>query len=285
MTYFSEFPKISYANVVVTDITRRVTMPSSVLRQPTAFSPYTVQDGQREDLVSYLYYGQEDDDWMIWLANQIVDPYYGWHMDQETFNQYIEGKYGSLEEAQQRVYVWSSNWAGDYTKISPAYYQTLTSNLQRYWIPNFGKGTEVQSYSRRQEDWTQSTNVLVDLSFANTVSCKAGDLVQVHDLGGNFQGTAEVEWVNGANVTIKDVMGTWTPGWSMITPSGNSSIQTYTLSEQVIPIDEIVYFTPVTYYDWEYDLNEKNKEIVLVQDTYRGVMYTELDNALSSPAP
>jgi hypothetical protein len=285
--YFQQFPTIMYSNVVVTDVTRRVVMPPSVLRQPMAFAPYTVEGGQREDLVSFLYYGQDDDDWLISMANQIVDPYYGWYMDDDVFNSFIEQKYGSIPNAQQKLVYWATNWATDYSDISPAYYQALTPNLQKYWIPVYGNGPNapVQSYQRRQEDWFQSTNLLADLTFSANVSYQCGDLASVYDLGGNFQGTAEVTWVSGSTVTIKDVMGTWTPGWTMTTPNGNAAFQTFTVSQQVIPLDEIVYFTPVTCYDMEYDQNEKNKEVVLVQDSFRGVMYTELTNSLNSAAP
>src|SRR5580692_7896735 len=137
MAYFAQFPTILYANVAVTDVTRSVDLPQSVLRQPMAFAPYTVEDGQREDLVSYLYYGTDDDDWIVSLANQIVDPYYGWNMSYDDLTSFVTQKYGSLPTAMGRVAYWVTNWANDQRQVSIAYYRALTENLAKYWVPNY----------------------------------------------------------------------------------------------------------------------------------------------------
>lgn len=285
MSYFSNFPTITYANVVVTDVTRRVTFPASILRQPTAFSPYTVEDGQRADLVSYMYYGQDDDDWMIMLANQVVDPYYGWYMSVDEFNRFIVSKYGSLQDAQQRVSNWVTNWATDPRVVSTGYYQALTQNLRRYWVPNFGQGTTILSYSRREEDWTASTNQILEFTTTSAAPHRESELAQVFDTQGNFQGTGEVLYVSGDTVAIGDVTGTWANGYSVQSWSGSSVIQATGAPDLVIPIDEVVYFSAVSCYDMEYDRNEQNKEVLLVQDAYRGIMYSELTAGLNSPAP
>jgi hypothetical protein len=282
LTYFSSFPTITYANVVVTDLTRRVTLPQTVLRQPTAFSPYTVKEGQRQDLVSFLYYGQDDDDWLIGLANQIVDPYYGWFLDDDVFNEFLVDKYGDLPTAMGRIDHWATNWASDTRQVTPAYYDALTDNLRKFWIPVFGQGIQVIGYQRRPTDWTASTNMLQDFTMSANVSFQGSDLVAVYDPGGNQQGTGEVVWASGSNVTVKDVLGTWSNGYSVASSSANSVISSVGEQTPVIPIDEVVYYTPVTCYDLEWDQNEQSKEILLIQDTYRGVMYTELANALVS---
>ncbi len=282
MSFFSQFPTIVYANTVVTDITRRITIPDSILRQPTAFSPYTVQSGQRADLVSYLYYGQDDDDWIIMLANQIVDPHYGWYMNDDELARHVIKKYGSLPAAMGRISHWLSNWSEDPRQISTAYYDDLTENLKKYWIPVFGDGASVIGYARRQEDWTVATNRLVDITMSSPVSFSEGELVTVYDPSGEREGTGELVWVSGARVTIKDQRGTWETGYSMVTETGSETISSMSEPTQLIPIDEEVYFTPVTFYDVEYDLNESNKEVLLIQDGYRGVMYQELARKLAS---
>ncbi len=283
MPYFSQFPTITYANTVVTDVTRRVVVPSSVLRQPTVFSPYTVEGSQRMDTVSYQYYDQQDDDdWLILLANQIVDPYYGWYLDIDQLTAFVEIKYGSMAAAFQRVHHWQCNWASDNRNISIGYYQALTPNLQKYWMPYYGSGSEVLSYTRREADWTVATNQFVNLTFQNNAPWSVTDLLSVYDTNGALQGTAEVSFVSGSNVTIKDVSGTWANGYSV--SDGVNALPAVAVSapNHFIPIDEIVYFTSISCYDYEYDLNERNKEVLLIQDSWRGTMYTELDAALVS---
>jgi hypothetical protein len=285
VSYFSSFPTISYSNTAVTDITRRVTIPQSVLRQPTAFSPYTVEAGQRDDTVAFLYYGQDDDDWLVWLANQIVDPYYGWYLDIDELGRHVIAKYGSLADAMQRVDHWASNWASDYREITTGNYASLTENLKKYWIPNYGAGSDVLSYSRRPEDWTLATNRILGLTLGSPALGQRGDLATVYDPGGNMQGTGELVWVSGNDLKIKDVQGTWAIGYTVKTINMTGTVTALDAPILMVPIDEAVYYSPVTCYDREYDANEENKEVLLVQDAYRGIMYSELTSSLRSPAP
>ena len=71
--YFDKFPEIKYNNVLVKDITRRVKFLKESLEDPFTFLPYTVKEGER--------------------ANDIIDPYNEWPMDEHTFNQYLMAKY------------------------------------------------------------------------------------------------------------------------------------------------------------------------------------------------
>jgi hypothetical protein len=283
MSYFGLFPSILYANVAVTDVTRRVTVPPSVLRRPTAFYPYTVTDNQRQDSVSFLYYGQDDDDWLIGLANQIVDPYYGWHMDDDELNSFLEIKYGSLPDAMVRIDHWLCNWADDPSQITIAHYGALTENLRKYWIPVFAQGSEILSYRRRQEDWTVTTNTLLDVHMTDTAPFETGELCTVYGPGPVAQGTGELVWVSEDIVRIKNMTGTWEAGNTLETVSGTGTIDSVEDPVRMIPIDEIVYFSPVTCYDVEYDKNEKNKEVLLIQESYRGQMYSDLTQALKAP--
>lgn len=283
MSYFSQFPTISYANVTVTDVTRRVTMPSSVLRQPTAFSPYTVEGLQKEDTIAYLYYDQDDDDWLISLANQIVDPYFGWFMDDDELNGHMVQKYGSLPEAMGRVSFWRTNWASDQRTVPIGYYDALTENLKRYWIPVFGQGSDVLGYQRRQEDWFCATNRFLDFT-ANGAPWLPGELVSVSVLSGGAQvGTGEIVENDGVSVRVKDVTGDWSTGNFVAGVSGTTQVQSQLDPVLFIPVDEVPYWESVSCYDEEYDRNEANKEILLIQKQYRGTMYAELARALTSP--
>lgn len=280
------FPVTTYANVAVVDVTRRVVMPQSVLRQPTAFSPYTVVDGQREDLVSYLYYGSEDDDWLISIANQIVDPYYGWFLDDDEFAAYVIMKYGDLPTAMGRVHHWTTNWASDFRRIQPGYYEALTDNLRKYWVPVYGQGANVLSYQRRPEDWTQATNSLMGVTPSSPAPFQIGDLLAVYDPGGNLQGTGEVAYVSEGGLTAKDVQGNWAQGYTLTGTAGSVTVSALGTRTDLISIDEVPYWTSVSCYDFEYDANQALKEILLVQDSYKPTMYTEMQAALTdTPAP
>ena len=91
--YFNKLPEISYNNVLVRDITRRVNFLKQTIENPYVFLPYTIQEGERAEDIAYHYYGDANYAWLVYLANNIVDPYHEWPMDEETFHNYLIDKY------------------------------------------------------------------------------------------------------------------------------------------------------------------------------------------------
>ena len=96
-------------------------------------------------MLSYAYYNDSDADWLIYLTNGIVDPYYGWYLTEDQFDSFIISKYGSLEDPQQRIYYWGTNWTESDFNISVENYQSLPDTLKKYWIPNYGVRSKIIS--------------------------------------------------------------------------------------------------------------------------------------------
>jgi hypothetical protein len=92
-SYFQNFPVIEYQGKQVRDITRRNQFLKSISTNPMLFLPYTVSDDERAEDVALFYYGSVDYVWLVYLANNIVDPYHEWPMDELTFNNYLIEKY------------------------------------------------------------------------------------------------------------------------------------------------------------------------------------------------
>ena len=91
--YFNKLPEIRYNNVLVRDITRRVNFLKQTTQNPYVFLPYTVKEGEKAEDIAYHYYGDPNYVWLVHLANNIVDPYHEWPLDEETFNNYLIDKY------------------------------------------------------------------------------------------------------------------------------------------------------------------------------------------------
>lgn len=91
--YFENFPIIEYQGRKVRDITRRNMFIKNVSTNPYLFLPYTVKEGERAEDVAEFYYGSVDYIWLVYLANNIIDPYHQWPMDVKTFNNYLIEKY------------------------------------------------------------------------------------------------------------------------------------------------------------------------------------------------
>ena len=167
--YFNKFPKITYNNTEVRDITRRVVLPQSLRDVATSFYPYTIIDGMRSDVIAHTYYKDADVDYLIYITNGIVDPYYGWYLTNEQFIEFIKQKYGSIDYAQQKVSYWEVNWLGEEINIAVARYQSFPEIIKKYWQPVIGAQNRIVSYKRSPLDWTVNTNKSVKVTVESTV--------------------------------------------------------------------------------------------------------------------
>ena len=91
--YFRHFPQVKHSGRDVTDITKRVAFFDRVATDPRVFLPYTVEEGMRAEDVAYYYYDDPGFVWLIYLANNIVDPYLEWPLTQVNLEGHIEEKY------------------------------------------------------------------------------------------------------------------------------------------------------------------------------------------------
>ena len=111
--YFSLLPTVQYniSNdqdndnfIDATDIFVRQKLTEAVKENAVVYYPYTVQDKERPDILAFNYYGDVKYTWLIFFANDIVDPYYEWPMDQNQFDSYIINKYNSIAESKTSIH-------------------------------------------------------------------------------------------------------------------------------------------------------------------------------------
>jgi hypothetical protein len=108
--YFRPFPKVDYQlkknnnPLLLTNITLRFKLRETLKTKAAIYYDYIVKDSDRPDLVAYKYYEDETLDWVLFLINDIVDPYYDWPMDQRTFDNYMKSLYGSIDSAKSTVF-------------------------------------------------------------------------------------------------------------------------------------------------------------------------------------
>ena len=96
--YFRYFPEVTYKGRQIKDITRRVRFLEQVSTDPRIFLPYTVKESESADEISYHYYGTANLTWLVYLANNILDPYYEWPMSQSKLDAFITDKYRGFAE-------------------------------------------------------------------------------------------------------------------------------------------------------------------------------------------
>lgn len=203
--YFTKFPVISYANNRVLNITARSKIPPALAKNKFAFYPYTVKDNQRADSIASFYYKDPYYVWMIYYANDIIDPYYGWYVGDEVFNNFIVKKYGSIREAQRKIHHFASNWYDDNREINSVTFNALADNHKKYWQEKIALNNRVISYSRREEILDVSTNKVVRF-VANSTIGSVGDVVNI-TLGANTICTMQISYQDGEQLLAKCVVG------------------------------------------------------------------------------
>lgn len=108
--YFTFFPKTTYRDEAVVDITRRVQIIEDIRSNPYGLLPYTVKDDERPEDIANYYYGDQNKVWMVYLANNIIDPYTQWPMSNENLDKTIIKKYATQANTTgYNVIIWSQN--------------------------------------------------------------------------------------------------------------------------------------------------------------------------------
>jgi len=108
--YFNNYQTVDYdlkkngKTITLTDITLRYRLKRLLQEKGVIFYDYEVKDSDRPDIVAQKFYGDGSLDWIIFIANDIVDPFYDWPMTDRNFNNFIKSKYGSLSAAQGTVH-------------------------------------------------------------------------------------------------------------------------------------------------------------------------------------
>ena len=285
--YFRKFPTIEYNGVPAKNILRRVDIKTDIKSLMTEFYAYTLEDGQRIETLSHDYYDDVDLDWLIYHTNDVIDPYHDFVIDAHLFKDYIIKKYQSVRRAKRKTRNFINNYLSDDSALSSSGYEALTASRKKYWKPAYGFNNKIISYVRSEEDFTASTNMIVNLDFisASTGTFQVGEVISVSS---DSTSTAEVTWANNTTITIQHVQGDFTGDGSNYSIIGDESAATATVDytsynkiRDVIPSDEQIYYKPDSFYDYEDRKNESNRSIYLVSSVYSKVFNKQLDKIMS----
>lgn len=108
MYYFDTLPKIVTPDqngypIVMTNILSRAALVQELINNPMQFYEYAIQEGDTPELVADKYYGDPFKYWIVLFSNQILDPIWEWPMPYATFLEYIDAKYATEAEAEDKT--------------------------------------------------------------------------------------------------------------------------------------------------------------------------------------
>ena len=305
--YFEKFPVIIYNGYRVRDISARAVTQINSTKNPFVYYPYELKHDERPDQIADREYGDDYLAWLIYLSNDIVDPYYGWFIKDAVFNDFIVQKYGSFEFASTRVKYWRNNWYESSDSISVAQYTSLPQisktgprgglmfdSARKYFEP-ITIGQTITSYTRKRADEALVTNRIISYEVTGNNSYKFDDIVNVglayHD-GNTYSystdGRGQVKQANSSVVVVQHVAGTVREvpqnyvidfadaNTGLSSESGNVHITAIHSLANTILEAEAIYWSPVTYLEDEMEKNLKNKTIRLMDPAFSGQAAEEL---------
>lgn len=286
--YFDKFSIINYGGKSVRNITQRAVVLNSVYTDPTLYYPYDIAQYERPDNIADRYYSDQYASWILLLTNKVIDPYYDWYIDDETFRTFLIKKYGSSFNALNKIKYYRNNWYTQTDPIGVAQYNALPASLVKFFEPQLVNG-EVPlvplNYVRRREDWTHSTNKVVRLSTTTGTGFIKDEIVEV-TLNGSLAGRAQVAFSNSTTLSVQHVVGTihgtvTSNSFVVGLESGvNAAFTASTLVLDNIPTEETTYWSPVTCYEYESEINEKNKSILVLNKNYAPQISKQLKSIL-----
>lgn len=286
MRYFSNFPIVSYANNAVRNVFAKVKLDKTFKEYAHSFYPYDIEQGDRPDIISFAYYEDSYNDWMVYYANQIIDPYYDYFLDQQQFNDYIESKYGSMSNAQIQIAGYRNNWYEDETVLTVAAYDALPKNLKKHWAPVVGYSGSITGYERSKSDTYITTNRIITIKI-NTLSNTefvVGERIQ-QKLNTVIQANATVTFANSTVLTVHHTDGDFLANTeytlSGLSSGANGVATVVTVIKQNFANNEALYYSPYTQYDYEDEMNRQKARINLIDNRYASTIERQLRQLLS----
>ena len=104
--YFRYLPDFDYVSrlskaqnisdyIRVKNLFKRTKISEQIFDDLTFFTKYQVVTDERPDNVAFKVYGDSNLDWMILLANNIINVQQEWPLEHQSYYDYLIGKYGS----------------------------------------------------------------------------------------------------------------------------------------------------------------------------------------------
>lgn len=280
--YFRFFPTIEYNKFLAKDITRNVRMDKQTKDNAALYHQYAMKEGDTARTLAGKYYDTENLDWLIYFANDVIDPYYDCHLGQAEFADYIDRKYGSFEKANRKIAGWINDWVSDDGQISTGVYDALPSKLKKYYDPVVDYNRNLTAYKRAAADISTNTNRIIKWSLNTVINGSSGDLIDVYASGVKI-GTAELVVVDGTTVTANHLILTSVSPPTHIDVGVTGTLVPITsvlFDHKAIADDEVPFWRAVTCYEAEEIANEAKKNLRLISNQFAGEFKRQLKDKL-----
>jgi hypothetical protein len=287
MKYFSNLPVITYANNFVRNILSRAKIVDEFKNSQSTYYPYVLKEGSSSGLrlenLSFDYYDDVDNVWIVHLANEIVDPYYDAPLTSTDFEAFLIKKYGSLRKVNQTIKFYRNNYDQDDRILTISGYTALPSETKKYWTPSVNFDNNIIGYERIKDDTIITTNKILtlDVTLSGNAQFQTNEKV-IQDTSG---ATGFITFSNTTVISVQHITGTFSNNTTYYITgqdsSANASPSTITTIKENLTENEVAYFSPVTAYDYENELNESKKNIILIDSKYTGMIQSAFNQVMN----
>lgn len=286
---FSRFPVVNYNGTPVRNIMARFAFDENTKNNPSNFMQLKLSDdgSPRTDVISDRYYGNPGNDWLVHLSNGVVDPYNDVLKSEEDFRNHITKKYGSIQFAREKILFYINNWANNTEEeITVTQYANASQVVKKFYTARTNVHNQVVSYRRHQQDWIKSTNKLRILTLDSVRYLFVGSVI-VQYVSGEIVAKGEIVDVNEDDnkITVQHITGTFVSTTNTVKRYNTSSTYVVSAVNNPFVVDNITdeeanYWTSMTAYDFEEELNESRRNILLLRSSLRSAAEDQITNLM-----
>lgn len=278
--YFLNFSILNYEGFAATNIMARPYIRQIFKDNHSIFYNYKVPQGHRPDKVAHDLYGKSEYVWIIYLFNDILDPFYDWPLSEESLRESIIDRYDTVENSMRTILYYRNNWYNDTTRLDRSGYDALTDTLKKFWKPQV-YGRQIIDYERKQVDTIKTTNQILtfDISLSNSsVVFTAGEFANQGSSG------SQVAFSNSSTLVLKHIVGSFSNSSVVVgaNSGANATITSSIVTQNVVSTEETSYYSPIYAYDKIIEDNENKSYIRLVRSEYVPFLEEKLKEALST---
>jgi hypothetical protein len=176
MKYFNSLPFIANQDsngnyYFLKNILIRTKLVSQLAKNPMLFYKYSVQDSDTPESIAFKYYGDQYRYWLIFMANEIMDPQWDWPLTSQQFLKFLKDKYSTVAGGDNNVL--------SYTQGTVHHYEKLVTT-----VDNNTQTTAIKSVIVDQETYNliQSSTQTKTFADGSTVTYTTGkNAVSIYD--------------------------------------------------------------------------------------------------------
>lgn len=292
MNYFNKFPLINYNGHMAVNLLTRAQISPQTRAQKTIYYPYTIRDYDRADTLSENYYDSPEYSWLIWMTNDMIDPYYDYPLSDEDFDAYVTDKYGSIANAYRQIKYYRTKWSNEEAITSISAYNALNDSFKKYYDPVVDVNYTITGYKRKRSDIAANTNKVIQVELTGPATgarfIKGEEIYKVSDSSvyANLShvNTPYLDDEISTAFSLQHVVGEFQVGDQVAGRTSGSTryIGSLSVIAETLASTEAAYWEPVSCYDYEYELNQKKKEIKLIDSRYRNQVESELQRVMDT---